>query len=278
MAQRAHLRNLKRAICPSIFAWIAACTLASDALCAAPKSADWQLVQKSRTFGIHIVSISPNAFRISNKKSGISYLAKAPNWDVYVTNDITKVYHVQKFDKFQRLGTRAMVLFGEPIFTSLKMKSTPEKVSSAGQDCIAYVTTQESERSQLREIQEKRQNKRAAVSANLKLSNKISSGDRAGVILERIYGLPEIKGIPMEFLYKTLVGKQKLELATEKAEQAKFKPSDFAMPASYRKVSKPEEVFQDSMGNASMDNMIQNMERGGQFNYDLETGFGNAQK
>ncbi len=277
MAQVANRRSIT-AIYASLVAWFSTCAFATEAICATPKSADWKVIQKSRTFGIHTVLISPNAFRISNKKSGITYLAKAPNWDVYITNDITKVYHVQKFDKFQRLGTRAMVLFGEPVFTSLKMKPTTEKVSSAGQDCVAYVTTPESERFQIREVEEKRQNKRAAISAHLKLSHKISSGDRAGIILERIYGLPELKGIPMEFMYKTLIGKQKLELSTEKAEQVKFKPSDFAMQSSYRKVAKQEDVFQDGMGTASMDNMIRNMERGGEFNYDLESGFGHAQK
>lgn len=271
---------LKNAKCEmmtaSILASVAIFTGVSAHAAAPTKSQDWRLWQKSRTFGMHSVLVSPIGFRITNTKSKVSYIAKAPAWDVYVTNDITKVYHVQKFDKFQRLGTRAMVLFGEPVFTTLGMKPTAEKVTSCGQGCLAYVTTPQSERFQVNEVQDKRQNNRAPVSANLKLSIAIPSGDRAGIILDRIYGLPEVKGIPLEFMYKTIIGKQKVELVTEKIEHAKSKPADFVMPSNYRKVNKPEEVFKDDISNASVDNMIQNMERGGEFNYDLQTGFGRA--
>lgn len=251
------------------------CDLAQASPAVPPKeqSQSWLLKQKSRTFGVYSVLLSPTGVRINNKKSGVTYVAKAPSWDVSISNENTRVIFTVKFDRFSGMGQRAMMLFGEPVFSELGMRRTNQKFSTCGQDGACFVTTKETERNQARDVQINRQNKRAAITAQFKVSEKIPSGERAGIMLERIYGLPEIKGIPLEFTYTTLVGKSRLELATENIERVASKPADFLPPSNFRRVTKPEDVFQDPMGAAGMDNMIQNIDRGGKFNSDFNSGW-----
>lgn len=233
----------------------------------------YYLVQRSRTYGLQEIWFSPKMLRILSIKSGVTYVSKAPKWDVLIFSTRTKSYFSTPFKKFNGFGQRAKALLGDPLFIDLPFK----KVGSAtieNYKASLYVVPREVQNKQVRLIEAGAIGKRSARSARCYLAEDLGVPPEIGRIMARIYGIKELDGIPLKFTYYTVNGVPKDSVDLRQFKKMSFDTSKFQVPPKYKLVSRGEEVFEDDLGKEGMNSMLQELGRPGQFNADSNLGDG----
>ena len=62
----------------------------------------WVLTQKSQTLGDQYVYISPNGLKCVNPKAGFAMVTCAPDWNIVMFNDKTRVFFATTLERYKR--------------------------------------------------------------------------------------------------------------------------------------------------------------------------------
>jgi hypothetical protein len=201
--------------CQLIISVLVAITSASQALAASVEKLDgWELHQTSEVVGGEPkILITDKAIKISVKKLGLNVIALGPEWKVFLSNDVSKVFHECPLQKFHSYMNDSQSLVTGNQFEDLPLVKSG-RTNVLGVDAIKYTTPASLAAKSFREHQDRMTDNGAVVSASYLLADQLGTPPQAGKILQRFYGLTATAGVPLEFKYINLGSEHHTRLRT----------------------------------------------------------------
>jgi hypothetical protein len=187
------------------------------------------LTQKHLVYGEQTVFFNRNSIRIDGRRTGLSIIAMAPDWDVFVCNlNTRKAYrttaHTYRSQVSHLLG--AFEPGSEGASTIVKQAFTR---SFAARLCHCWQT------SPALETNAKQLFNRGIVAANFPKQIEIwatdaQMSDTQRTLLSRFYGIPVVPGVPLHVSYKKIDGRSALLLDTSTCAVQVLPSSFFRFP------------------------------------------------
>lgn len=212
----------------------------------------WALYQTSPHSGVWYVYLSKNGLAAVNKKIGATLVTKAPNWNVILYNDKTKVYYLSTLAEwkgsFQTPNSKAN-RFKQ---AAKKAVATPPRkgktANIAGLMATQYITDSPLQGS-------------GAKRAEFWVTRDIEVAPQLTEILARTYGygLNDVHGMPLRVAYIDETGKRIPVFDTLKAQQQVIPTESFTYPPSYTQVDNEVAVFMDEKGRKAMANIMDDL-------------------
>jgi hypothetical protein len=237
-------KNLKTSVLAVILAVSGLATIVQ------PVQADeqgWVLTQKSQNLGDQYVYISPSGLKCVNPKAGFAMVTRAPDWNIVMFNDKTKVFFATTLDKYKR----DLEAHG---FTNSMSDKTWSKSGStgniAGLKATQYVMTGSG--SNLQRAMGKQASSLTA--ADYWVSNDIAVPQRLSALLATAYGLPPTGNVPLRLDTTDAKGNRRL-LDTYRMTPSAIPVSYFSCPAGYRQVQSDAEVMMTAEQKQMIDDM-----------------------
>ncbi len=199
----------------------------------------WSIKQEGETGGVHKTLITKTGFRSENMTGGIVISAKAPRWDVYLSNRKSKSYCVVPLSKFQ--GEMSAKLFGAD---RAELRAANWRLDgptrNLGHELLRYKMIPAPK------VKVKRYRTPFIVNATYWTFKNIEAPPQCQELLAKIYQLPtQVKGIPFR-LFVTDVSKGWFEsLNTVSAEKVDGTAVSFDVPKGYALKKTQDEVMVD---------------------------------
>lgn len=236
-------KNLKISVLAVILAIFGLSSLAQ------PVQADeqgWVLTQKSQNLGDQYVYISPSGLKCVNPKAGFAMVTRAPDWNIVMFNDKTRLFFATTLDKYKR----DLEAHG---FTSSMSDNSWSKSGSgsiAGLRATQYVMTGSG--ANLRRAVGKRSSNLSA--ADYWVSNDITVPPKLSELLATAYGLPPTGNVPLRLNTTDAKGSRRL-LDTYRMQTSPIPISYYSCPAGYRQVTSEAEVMMTAEQKQMIDDM-----------------------
>lgn len=214
----------------------------------------WVLTQKSTTLGDQYVYISSNGLKCVNPRAGFALVTHAPDWNVVLFNDKTKVYFETTLDKWkQQLSNRGL---SSPM--SGKSWSKGGSAQIAGLKATEYVMRGGATTFQMavRSAQHARQV--TIQGANYFVSDEITVPPKLADLLSTAYGLPPTQNVPLR-LNCVESGRPRVLLDTYHMELSAIPISYFQCPQGYKPVKSDAEVMMTDDQRQMIEDMTKEM-------------------
>ncbi|MDX1985788.1 MAG: hypothetical protein SFV17_03780 [Candidatus Obscuribacter sp.] len=206
---------------------------------AADKAADgFNLYQTSTILGDQNIFVSAQGIKIFDRKSITGLTASAPDWQVCLYNNNTKRYCLLPFKSYGGLGKGASLTTGGFNLNKLPLKQS-KKTETRGLAAIELTTTSDFEKKQQKDFERESADPRFPQSAELLVADKMPVPAQAATILCRYYGVPEGKGLPLQFKFVSLRGELHYMLMTNSLQAMKTSRKGFEKPQDYKLVPDP---------------------------------------
>lgn len=207
-------------------------------LCAGPAMADekgWVLTQRSANFGDQYVYISPTGLKLVSPKQGVNIVTSAPEWNVALFNDKTRMYYSTSFAKWMQELDRKLAGRGQDM--SLRKWTKGGSHTVAGLQATQYVM--EGGTAQMA--------KHAAGirHADCWISNDIAVPPQISQMLAKVYGLPDTRTFPLKVSAVTTSGALTSMLDTYRTQNCPIPVNYFGLPQGYRRADSEAEVMVD---------------------------------
>lgn len=197
----------------------------------------WILRQRSGHYGGgQEISIAPDAVKWVNPRTGVSTVATAPTWTVCSFNPRLKVRYDCAPENFQGFTNYTVAMFTGQVFGDMPMS----KLGSAtllGHKVEQYGFDRKSDTP----IRKKWDIKKARLYG----IRDRSVDPHVIMLLQRIWGGPQVDVIPVAFRYETVKSKRFEALTTSSIRRANFEPKVFSVPAGLRSVEQEQFVIRD---------------------------------
>lgn len=213
----------------------------------------WVLTQKSLTFGDQYLYISPSGFKCVNPKAGIAFVTRAPNWDVIIFNDRTKVYYATTFDQWKRQLAGRMTNERNQVMSQGNW-NRGQTGSIAGLRATQFVMAGTNRGLQHIANRKGRQHLSQVSSASYWVSEDIQVPPRLAEMLANIYGLPTTVSVPLRLQYATGQG-NRLALDTYRSQSCPIPITYYNSPSNYKAVQSDVEVMADEETKQMIDDM-----------------------
>lgn len=218
----------------------------------------WVLTQKSQTFGDQYLYVSPSGFKCVNPKAGIAFVTRAPNWDVVMFNDRTRVYFATTFDQWKRqIASR---------FNNERKQAMANCNWARGQagNIAGLRATQfvmHGTNKGLQRIANKRSQHLSQVnSADYWVSEDIKVPPRLAELLADIYGLPPSTSVPLRLTYTVEGGGGRRVLDTYRCQSCPIPVTYYNSPTGYAAVKSEVEVMADEETKQMIDDMARDLD------------------
>lgn len=209
----------------------------------------WVLTQKSTTLGDQYVYISPSGLKCVNPKAGFALVTHAPEWNIVLFNDKTRVYYQTTLDKWkQQLNAR-----GLSSDMANKQWTRGSGGNIAGLKATQYVMRGGGTLAHTANGKTKRT---TVSSADYWVSDEIQVPPRLADLLAAAYGLPTTSNVPLR-LDANDGRSNKCMLDTYRMQSSALPISFFQAPGGYKLVSSDAEV----MMNDEQKQMIEDMSK-----------------
>ncbi len=198
----------------------------------------FNLYQTSTILGDQNVFVSAQGIKIFDRKNISGLTAAAPNWQVCLYNNKTKRYCLLPFKSYIGLGKGAALTTGGFNLNKLPLKQS-KKTETRGLAAIELTTTADFEKKQQKDYERESADPRFPQSAELLVADRMPVPPQAAAIACRYYGVPEGKGMPLQFKFVSLRGELHYMLMTNSAQAMKTNRKGFEKPQDYKLVSDP---------------------------------------
>jgi len=203
------------------------------AVCA-PAFADagWVLTQRSATFGDQYLYISKNGLKCQNPKAGTAFVTHAPDWNVTIYNEKTKVYYQTTIDKWKaEMQARGM---GQDMQN--------KNWSKTGNTNICGLKATEYKMTGANTLHLKGKRAQSISGANYWIADDITVPPQLTQLLATAYGLPTTQNVPLR-LQMTESGKQRQMLDTYHFQASDIPIAYFNVPSGLTAVKSDAEVM-----------------------------------
>lgn len=211
----------------------------------------WVLTQKSTTLGDQYIYISPSGLKCVNPKAGFALVTKAPDWNIVLFNDKTRVYFQTTLDKWrQDLQSRGMT---SPL--AGRQWSRAGNANIAGMKATQYVMRGGGAIA-------RGKSKKPPVNiqaADYYVSEEISVPSKLTDLLTTAYGLPPTANVPLRLNCQESGKPQKTLLDTYRSQQAPIPISYFTCPGGYKAVKSDAEVMMTDEQRQMIEDMTKDM-------------------
>lgn len=226
------------------------------------------LRQTSRAMGTQTVNISQKGIYCSNKKTGMSVIARAPKWDIVTYNESTKTCISKPLKDYRGLRVKFVSDFMKtnvdylPFyfkeqnienglclrrFTTVELlsKKQAEKLKAQGKTMTATMKLSDGE----------------VISADLKVLDDKSVPPEISHFLSKFYGVPKKPGIPVSLRYeRSTDGQLKKILDTKSIARSDNVLIPSELPG-FTKTTSEKEFFGDSKTEGTMQDFLKYMDQ-----------------
>jgi len=206
----------------------------------------WQLKQASKIHGDDItVLITDLGFKWSNPQTGVTIICQPPTWNVVAFGAKTKRYCQTPLQSFHCHAQSAIRVWAGYAFDELKLNKTGQSKAN-GFAFDEYGPAVAGGKSKHQEaVLLYRQT--GFSFAQLKSYRGMPHEKEVGLLLSRLYNLPEKPGIPFIFRFRRKTYDVLRESLTTQSIAAARKPiSEFSSPRGYKRVGTFGELMNDS--------------------------------
>jgi hypothetical protein len=219
-----------------------------DACLAAQSIKGWVLQQENPHTGVWNVYLSNAGMAAANKKLGCTLVTRAPQWNVVMYNDKTKVYFLSPLSEWKGASIKTSATgkgAGKQaaVYKSMLVEKKPKKLKEGkilGHKASQYLTDN-------------------LASTGLKkvefwVTPDVQAPPELKQVFSKIYGvgLSSMSGLPLKVSYIDENGKRTPVFTTEKIESKNIPLSEFSYPASYKRVDSEIAVLMDEKGREAM--------------------------
>ena len=231
--------------------WLAAFLFVLSAPSTLADDKGWVLTQKSSQLGDQYVYISPSGLKCVNPRAGFAMVTKAPDWNIIMYNDKTRVYYQTTLDNYKRtLASRGLTSD-----LANRQWSRGQTNNIAGLKATQYVMrgggtiSHQTAKGKIRTS--------TVSAADYWVSDDITVPPRLGDLLSSAYGLPTTQNVPLRLEMTDAKGSKRM-LETYRMQALATIPSNyFECPGGYKAVQSDAEV----MMNDEQKQMIEDMSR-----------------
>ncbi len=224
----------------SLSPFIIALTVAFCAtLCAGPALADdkgWVLTQRSANFGDQYVYISPTGLKLVSPKQGVNIVTSAPDWNVALYNDKTRMYYSTSFAKWMQDLDRKLAGRGQDMSQRKWTKSGSHNI--AGLQATQYVVEGGT-------AQMAAKHSAGIRHADCWISDDIAVPPQISQMLAKVYGLPDTRTFPLKVSTVSTSGTLTNMLDTYRTQVCPIPAHYFGLPQGYRRADSEAEVMVD---------------------------------
>lgn len=211
----------------------AAAFLWATAPAAAKDEEAWILQQRSQLAGNHTIYVSSKGVLIENKANFYAILLQAPDWKVVIYNTKSKKACTKDVKEFSGALSFGSGMLGEGNLQALPLRKTPTEESIKGLKTNHYTTGQFASTPSVKKPRD--------LKNSIFEATDLSSADywvwpteigpaKAGLVLQKIYRLPQRTGIPIALKYITTAGQKLNELDTISITKSKVPDTKFVTP------------------------------------------------
>jgi hypothetical protein len=212
---------------------------------AAGGSAGWVLTQRSKELGDQYVYLSPSGLKCVNPRQGVGIVTKAPNWNVSLYNERTRLYYSLTFDQWKKkLEARGR----SPRDLSWRKGQSGH---IAGLKATRYVMTNTAASG--------RHSNKEWVSADYWVADQIKAPAQLASMLTTTYGLPAIHGVPLRLRYTDASGRSETVLDTYQQQSTPVPDSYLACPSGYRLAKSEIEVMMTEENKQMVDDIAKDL-------------------
>lgn len=225
----------------------------------------WELIQDNPHTGEWHVYLSNQGMAAMNKKMGCTLVTKAPEWNVVMFNDKTKVYFLSPLSEWKgaqsSLKNSAKSRQAYSRATTSLIEKPPKKLKDEnilGHKTSLYLTDN-------------------LVTTGLKkvefsITPEIEAPDQLRQVFGKIYGvgLTKLKGLPLKVSYIDENGKRSPVFETRKMDKKEIARKIFTHPSDYKRVDSEIAVLMDEKGREAMASIMDDLGEGDE-GQDLDT-------
>lgn len=215
-------------------------------LAAGPNVKGWVLQQDNPHTGMWSVYLSAAGMAAVNKKMGCTLVTKAPQWNVVMYNDKTKVYFLSPLSEWKGASLKAASgknAGKQAAYKSMLVEKKPKKLKEGtilGHKASQYLTDN-------------------LASTGLKkvefwVTPDVQAPPELKQVFSKIYGvgLSSMTGLPLKVSYIDENGKRTPVFTTTKIEGKQIPLANFTYPSSYKRVDSEIAVLMDEKGREAM--------------------------
>ena len=206
----------------------------------------YRMVVHGELAGPHNIWISKSGFRADNIKGGFSIVSKAPGWQVTIVNNRSRKFFVEPRNKFQgEVSSQIYRADQKEIRLGHWFKVGTEKLSTV--DTTHYTMYPKTGQGN--------GNKNVITEANLWIFENANMPPEALNVLEEIFLLPTIRGLPIKFQYYTEPGVYAScpALDTDLIESVKVNVSQYNCAPGYQLAKSEREALVDPVSQGVFD-------------------------
>lgn len=219
-------------------------------IAAGPNVKGWVLQQDNPHTGMWNVFLSSAGMAAVNKKMGCTLVTKAPQWNVVMYNDKTKVYFLSPLSEWKGASLKAassakgaVSSSKQAAYKSMLVEKKPKKLKEGeilGHKASQYLTDNLASTG-LKKVE-------FWVTPDVQAPNELKQ------VFSKIYGvgLQSMSGLPLKVSYIDENGKRTPVFTTTKIEGKLIPLSSFTYPSSYKRVDSEIAVLMDEKGREAM--------------------------
>ncbi len=218
----------------------------------------WALHQSTMILGEFDVLINSSGLRAECKRSGIVFVAQAPNWNPSAYSLRSNAIWKAKKESFAPIEDicKSLPILGLPNVWLIPVVRLGQKDVS-GFACESFITTQKWTADQVKQYQERLINKTFPRSAEYQ-ATEIDLPKPAYGILEKIYGSPHCALMPIRFTYTTMKGSVAVALRSDTIKQVTPPKKWLELPVNLKQVKTFNELNMDQGAQAGAEDLFGN--------------------
>lgn len=226
------------------------------AIAAAPEQMDGiKLIQNSQIYGSGIVfKACKKGLAWENPANGVNIVAAAPDWRVYTYNVISKRYSEVPLDKYEGYMLRSAV-----IFWGFSFPRIPYKEENSGRilslRCRVFAMPKLGMKEKLNRGID------TLLDSKLYTTDDLPVDSHVLAFVRKHYNFPACGDLPVCMYVQRRDKHRQYMLQTRNVSQAKFKLSEFKLPAGAIKTKNDKEVIQSASDESSLDGLLKDIDR-----------------
>lgn len=215
----------------------------------------YRLDQNSQIYGSGIVfKVAKTGFAWSLPSNGVTVMAAAPDWRVYVYNALTKRYFETSLEKYEGYMLRASIIFWGFSFPRIPYEEKSPQVLG-GYKCRVFEMQKVSKQEKLTRGIDTLRDSRLITVKDLEVAPQVA------VFVRKQLNFPVLGDLPVSMCVERKDKKVQYMLNTTKVVTAKFRRSEFLLPAGATKALNDKEVIRGANEENSLDGLLKGIDR-----------------
>lgn len=213
------------------------------------------LEQKSQIYGSGIVfKVCKSGFAWSIPSNGVTVIAAAPDWRVYVYNEQTRRYFATSLDKYEGYMLRASIIFWGFSFPRIPYEEKPSQLL-AGHQCRVFDMKKISKDEKLKLGIDTLRDSRLITVKDLDVAPQVT------IFVRKQLNFPSLGDLPVSMCVERKDRELQYMLKTKKVTPSQIKVTDFKLPAGAKRALNDKEVLRGAAEESSLDGLLRDIDR-----------------